>query len=173
MGSPQVASRNQQSATARAPAGAPNQSASCSDITGLGGDSGPSNCTPSGTPQEISNYQAAARSYLQAAQTVKQSDPNASGQAAAAAQFRKAADAFRLAGEIALARVAADQAQSIETALNSFPSQVFRPNQSPPAAPSPRMAARSSDQSESPAGDAKSCQPVAPAKYWQGTPNAD
>jgi hypothetical protein len=162
------AAKTQTSAPAAQPVVPPSNSApsspSCSDITGLGGDAGPSNCTPSGTPQELANYQSSARSYLQAAQTVKQSDPSASGQAAAAAQFRKAADAFRLAGELALARVAADQAQTIETALNASPQAV--PQSSPRSAgPQDQQAALPQDQSNGPPSDDQ-CPPAIPAKYW-------
>lgn len=102
---------------------------------------------------------------------MKKSDPSPSGQAAAAAQFRKAADAFRLAGELALARVAADQAQTIETALNASPQTV---PQSPPrsAGPQDQQAALPQDQSDATPSDDQ-CPPAIPASYWQNGPNAD
>ena len=60
---------------------------------------------------------AQAKSYMQAALTVKQSDPSYSGWSTAASQFRKAAEAFKAAGDLVNAAAANDQAQTLETAL--------------------------------------------------------
>jgi hypothetical protein len=156
-----------------APAPPNQQSASCSDITGTGGSAGPSNCTPtSGVPANIQTQINQAQSYMQAAQTVKQSDSSASGQAAAAAQFRKAADAFRLAGELALARMAADQAQAIEATLSAGPQAV--PQSSPQSVPlqDQRAALQGGDQQNSTPSDDQ-CPPAIPESDWQDGPNAD
>jgi hypothetical protein len=132
------------------------QSASCSDITGLGG-SGPSNCKPStGVPPNLQAQINQARASMQAARTVRESDPSRAGQTAAASQYRNAAAAFGLAGDLAQERVALDEAKSIETALNA------------PASPTDvqsATAAPANGQSQN------SCPPLAPAKNWQGTPN--
>jgi hypothetical protein len=139
------------------------KSANCSDITGTGGGPGPSNCAPaSGVPANIQAQIAQAQSYMQAAQTVKQSDPSYTGWSAAAAQYRKAEAAFRLAGDLAHANAAAEQAQTLETALKISNAQSG-------AAATPKGGTAAS----SPSIESNSCPPVAPAKYWQGTPNAD
>ena len=54
---------------------------------------------------------------MQAAKTVKDSDPSYNGWSAAAAQYRKAAAAFEAAGDLAQAAAAAEQAQTLENAL--------------------------------------------------------
>jgi hypothetical protein len=100
------------------PKAAASKSGSCSDITGTDSGSGPSNCTTSsGTPQSVAGQLTKAQSYMQAAQTVKDSDPSYNGWTAAAAQFRKAAAAFELAGEAARAMAANAQAQTLEDGL--------------------------------------------------------
>lgn len=71
-------------------------------------------------PSASANKQAQiaqAKSYMQAAQTVKQSDASYSGWSTAASQFRKAAEAFKAAGDLVNAATATDQAQTLETAL--------------------------------------------------------
>ncbi len=95
------------------------QSADCSTITGLGsGSSGPSNCQPStGVPPNIQAQISQAQSSMQTARTVQQSDPSYNGWTTAAAQFRKAAAAFQAAGDLAQAAAAAEQAQTLESAL--------------------------------------------------------
>jgi hypothetical protein len=74
---------------------------------------------------------------MQAAQTVKQSDPSYNGWAVAAAQFRKAATAFQLAGDLAQAQAANDQAQTLETALNIANRQVVQTANQPAGAGPP------------------------------------
>ena len=117
-----------------APRAASNQqSASCSDITGLGTGSGPGNCTPSsGIPSNVQQQMAQAQSYAQAAQTVKQSDPTNTGWSTAAALYRKAAAAFQAAGDLAQAQAATDQAQTLETALKMANAQAVQAPIAPP-----------------------------------------
>ncbi len=103
-------------------AAAPNGGGDCSTITGLGGGSGPSNCTPpNGIPPTVQAQMAQARSNMQAAQTIQQSDPGAASRAAAAAQFRLAAAAFQTAGDALQAAAAADQAKALEGTLSCPP----------------------------------------------------
>jgi hypothetical protein len=52
---------------------------------------------------------------MQAGQTLKETDPSKSGQAAAAAQFRRAAIAFQEAGDMVQAAAALAQAKEIES----------------------------------------------------------
>lgn len=104
------------------PAAPPNpvypKSASCSDITGTGSGSSPSNCAPSSSvPGSIQAQIGQAQSYTRAAQTVKQSDPSYNGWTTAAGLYRKAAAAFQLAGDLAQAHAASDQAQTLENGL--------------------------------------------------------
>jgi hypothetical protein len=73
---------------------------------------------------------------MQAAQTVKQSDASYSGWSTAASQFRKAAEAFKPAGDLVNAAAAIDQAQTLETALKLFkqdagPAKPLEANASP------------------------------------------
>lgn len=134
------------------------QAQSCSDITGLGGGStGPSNCKPSNGPKNVQAKIDQAKSYLQAAKTVKESDPSYTGWVAAAAQFRKAAAAFQAAGDQAQASSAVEQAQTLENALKIADQKAGQASQLPVA----------------PAGDQPSnlCPASAPASYWQGTQN--
>jgi hypothetical protein len=97
-----------------------------------------------------------AKSYMQAAKTVKESDPSYNGWAAAAAQFRKAAAAFQAAGDQAQASSAVEQAQTLENALIAD-----------------QKAGQASQLPVPSAGDqpANLCPASAPASYWQGTPN--
>ena len=90
-------------------------SGSCSDITGVGGGPGPSNYS---TPGGVKKAQTTeAQSYMQAAKTLKQSDTSYNGWNVAAAQFRKAAAAFKAAGDLAQADAATEQATTLEDAL--------------------------------------------------------
>jgi hypothetical protein len=105
-----------------------------------------------------------AQSYMQAAQTVKQSDPSYNGWSAAAAQYRKAEAAFRAAGDLARASAAAEQALTLENALkiaDQKAGQNAAPGQPPPSLPGVSPSASTS----------QSCPPAAPASNWQGTPN--
>jgi hypothetical protein len=70
-----------------------------------------------GVPANVQAQIIQAQSYMQAAQTVKQSDPSYSGWSTAASQFRMAATAFQAAGDLINAAAANDQAQTLETAL--------------------------------------------------------
>jgi hypothetical protein len=142
------------------------QSADCSTITGLGGGSGPSSCTPStGVPPNVQAQITQAQSYMQAAQTVKQSDPSYNGWSAAAAQYRKAEAAYRAANDLAQASAAAEQAQTLENALkiaDQKAGQNAAASQAPSALPQASPSA-----STSPASSA--CPPIAPAGPWQGS----
>lgn len=159
-----------QQAAARQPDGAANQtqqSGSCSDITGTGGESSPGNCTPSnGVPPNVQAQINQARSYMQAAKTVKQSDASYSGWSTAAQQFRKAEAAFKAAGDLANAAAASDQALTLENAL-----KIADQKSNPGAAASQPQP--SSQPNLSPVDQASnSCPPLGPASYWQNTPNA-
>src|ERR1700722_19097136 len=90
-------------------------SGSCSDITGVGGGPGPGNCGSSGGAKKAEITEA--QSYMQAAKTLKQSDTSYNGWNVAAAQFRKAAAAFKAAGDLAQADAATEQATMLEDAL--------------------------------------------------------
>jgi hypothetical protein len=101
-------------AAAATPNYAGGQSGSCSDITGLGGGTGQSNCTPSnGVPPNIQKQIAQAQSAMQAAKSLKARNPST-----AAAQFRKAAALFKAAGDVAQAAAAAEQAQTLEASAD-------------------------------------------------------
>jgi hypothetical protein len=133
------------------------QSADCSDITGTGGGSGPSNCTPSnGVPPNVQAQINQAKSYMQAAQTTKESYTSYSGWMSAAQKFRKAAAAFQAAGDLADAAAASEQAQTLENALKSQQSGPSSAATQPPAAQPSSSAA-------------SSCPPLAPAGPWQGS----
>jgi hypothetical protein len=140
------------------------QTTSCSDITGLGGSPGPTNCTQSnGVPPNVQAQIKQAQSYMQAAKTVKESDTSYNGWSAAAQQFRKAQAAFKAAGDLANATAAAEQAQTLENARKIADQKSVLAASQPPSS-QPNVA--SIDQA------AKSCPPLGPASYWQKTPNA-
>lgn len=163
----EAASRQTAAAQPQSPAsgtplpGSPQQqSSSCSDISGLGG-SGPANCAPStGVPANIQVQIDQARASMQAARTVQGSDRSPAGQTAAASQYRNAAAAYRLAGDLAQERVALDAALAIENALKQAP---VPDGAQPPS----RSAALPDNQSSN------ACPPVAPAQNLQDTPNAE
>jgi hypothetical protein len=106
-----------------------------------------------------------AQSYMQAAKTVKESDPSYTGWAAAAAQYRKAEAAYRAAGALAQAAAAAEQALTLENALkiaDQKAGQGAAAGQSPSAVPQAVPSA--------PAGQSyNACPPAAPPGPWQGT----
>jgi hypothetical protein len=81
----------------------------------VGGGPGPSNCGSSGGAKKAQAIEA--QSYMQAAKTLKQSDTSYNGWNVAAAQFRKAAAAFKAAGDLAQADAATEQATVLEDAL--------------------------------------------------------
>jgi hypothetical protein len=112
-------SKSSRAANTAQPAVPPNQvssnSASCSDITGTGTGSSPRNCTTSSdVPVGVQTQITQAQSYLQAARTVKRSDPSVNGRTSAALQFRKAAAAFEAAGDVVQAAAAAEEATTLE-----------------------------------------------------------
>src|SRR5260370_19415952 len=76
-----------------------------------------------------------AQSYAQAAQTVKQSDTSYNGWTTAVTLYRKAAAAFQLAGDLAQAQAANDQAQTLENGLKIANQMAAQPQSAPNAAP--------------------------------------
>jgi hypothetical protein len=136
---PSASAQRQAAAEPQQPSPPPSnqqQSANCSDITGIGGGCGPTNCAPSsGIPSNVQQQIAQAQSYMQAAQTVKQSDPTNTGWSTAATLFRKAAAAFQAAGDLAQAQAAAEQAQTLETGLKIANAKATQPANQPSTAP--------------------------------------
>lgn len=143
------------------------ESGSCSDITGTGGGSSPGNCTRSnGVPPNVQAQINQAQSYMQAAKTVKESDPSYNGWSTAAQQFHKAEAAFKAAGDLANAAAAAEQAQTLENALKIADAKSNAGSATNVSQPAGQPNARPADQAS------KSCPPLGPASYWQNTPNA-
>ncbi len=156
------------------------QSASCSTITGLGGDtSAAANCNT-------------GNSLLAAARAVRTQNPKA-----AAETYRQAAEAYRRAGDVDLANQILQEALSLVASNTPMPQDAppsvpqMTPQPSPPAQPEPPpnqaaiasppgppspapQAALPGDQAIAARSDgADSCPPAIPASYWQNGPNAD
>lgn len=102
---------------------------------------------------------------MQAAQTVKQSDPSYSGWSAAAAQFRKAEAAFRAANDLVQAAAAAEQAQTLENALKIADQKAGQVVATNPPPTVPQADAASAGQ------PSNACPAKAPAGYWQSLPD--
>ncbi len=168
-----------QAAAQPQPSAVPNQqSGSCSDITGTGGGGGPGNCAPSsGVPANIQQQMTQAQSYMQAAQTVQQSDPTYNGWSTAAAQYRKAAATFQAAGAAAQAAAAAAQAQTLETALKIANRTAGQVGNLPPSNPgntsnskTPKAGTGSANNTPCSGDTSNGCTP-APQPQQPGTPN--
>jgi hypothetical protein len=107
----------------------------CSDLTGVGGGPGPINCNSNkDLPPNVQAQINQAKSYMQAAQTVKRSDPSYSGRSTAAQQFRRAAAAFQALGDFADAANAVAQAQALENGLKTAGQGSAPTNASAPSA---------------------------------------
>jgi len=132
------------------------RSASCSTITGLGGD------TSAATHCNTGN------SLLAAARAVRAQNPRA-----AAETYKQAADAYRRAGDIELANTILQEAlDAVASAANPPPASsiappVTSPNPNPTAPPGPQAALPSDQPSAVPGDDADACPPAAPQDGWQ------
>jgi len=88
------------------------QQGSCSDLTGVGGGPGPSNCTPSSPiPPGLQAQIAKASSYSQGL------NPGYSNLQNALEQYRQIEAAFRAADDLANAAIAAEQVRILESLL--------------------------------------------------------
>jgi hypothetical protein len=133
------------------------QAASCSTITGLGGDSpAAANCNT-------------GNSLLAAARATRAQDPQT-----AAEKYRQAADAYRQAGDIELANKVLQEALSLVASRTNPPpppgaSQESRAPVAPPvASPNPNPTAPPSEQATLP-GNRPNASPAASGGHWMGT----
>jgi len=115
------------------------QQGSCSDLTGVGGGPGPTNCSSSGgIPPALQAQIAQARSYSEGA------NPSYNNLQNAAQQYRQIEAAFRAAGDLANAAIAAEEASTLEELLAGSRSEA--PNSCPARGPENYWAGKENEQ---------------------------